>query len=80
MSPEERDSPPKINLLDTPKTMEQIIDYFNIFRGVSGIFLGYITRKCLILSASVNDPSSNYATRDLEMIEHSPILVPGTRG
>ena len=80
MSPEERDSPPKVDLLYMPKTMDQIIDYLNTFPGVSGVSLGYVVKKLLIPIDSADNLSSNYAMKDLEMIARCPILVPGSGG
>ena len=80
MLPEDRGSPPKVDLLDMPKTMEQIIDYLNMFCGVSSVCLDHVVRKLLILITSADDPNFNYVMRDLEMTVHSPIMVPETRG
>ena len=80
MLPEERGSPPKVDLLDMPKAMEQTIDYLDSFRGVSGVCIGYVVRKLPIPIASADGLKSNYVTRDLKMIVRCPILVPGTGG
>ena len=70
MSPKERGSPPKVDLVDMSKTMENITDYLDMFCGVSDACLGYVVRKLLIPIASADDTSSNYTTKDLETIAH----------
>ena len=80
MSTEERGLPHKIDLNDMLKTLEKIIDYLNMFHGVSGICLCYVVRKNLLPKPTADNLSSNYTTVDLKMIARAPIVVPGTTG
>jgi hypothetical protein len=63
---------PKINEKDMVKAFDSIDAYPRTYFGETNIPLQYITRENPKVVPSVDDPSTNYATIDMEMIARAP--------
>jgi len=71
---------PTVNTKDWPRTMEFIEEYLQQFRGTTGAALSYVIRRVIQPAPDFDDPSSNYATIEHEMVARAPIVVAGTTG
>ena len=64
----EAPSPPVIDVNDWPKAFELICEHLDQHRGLNGNRLSYCVRPHLQVTPSADEPSSDYAALDLEMI------------
>ena len=71
----EAPSPPVIDVNDWPKAFELICKHLDQHRGLNGKRLLYFVRPHLKVSPSGDNPSSEYATLDPEMIARGLILL-----
>ena len=69
-----------IDVKDWPKVFQRICNYIDQHRGLMGNQLSYCVRPDLKIPNDADDPSSKYASLDLEMIACVPILKYGTAG
>ena len=76
----EAPSPPVIDVKDWPKAFELICKHLDKHHGLMGNRLSYYVHPALQVSADDDDPSSGYASLDLEMIARAPILKFTDRG
>ena len=70
----EEPSPPVIDDNDWPKAFELIYKHLDQHCGLMGNWLSYCVRAFLMATDDVDDPSSGYASLELEIIAHAPIL------
>ena len=76
----EASSPPVIDVKDWSKAFELICKHLNQHCGLMGNRLLYCVRALLKVLDEADDPSFGYASLDLDMIAHAPILKYGTTG
>jgi hypothetical protein len=65
-------SKPKIDNRDWPRTMEAINDYLGRVLGEENIPLAYVVRREAQVPATADDPKTNYANPNAEMICRAP--------
>ena len=59
--------PPKVEFVDHPKSLEQVVQYLGQHRGAaSGTMLSYTVRRRLVPLPAADDPAANYLTLDAE--------------
>ena len=69
----------KANLGGVPQTFEDIIALLRNICGTSGIFLAYCVRDFLV-TFSYEDDTTNYPTKDEEMVNRAPIVASADMG
>jgi hypothetical protein len=63
---------PKIDPKNWPKTMDALQDHFSTMLGATKAPLAYVIRDEATVPAEADDPSTNYATPEEEMIRRMP--------
>lgn len=66
---------PEINTKDWPRTIDNIEEYLRGCLGTTKIPLAYVIRNDLDVKPEATDPSTNYASRQAELIARAPILI-----
>ena len=62
------------------KVIEDFDENLKLVRGCKNTLLAYLRRKDLLVKPHATDPETNYVTKDDELIQRMPIVVPAHEG
>jgi hypothetical protein len=73
---EQPEEAPTLNEKDMVRTFDAIDSYLRSYLGEKKVPLAYVTREVAEVTAETDDPATNYATVEDEMISRSPHVDP----